>query len=725
MDELERLQRLVDEGDTDAARELMAEARRRDDRPTQERAATVLGETRSAKRRYALKRTQALRPAAPAWARELNDEQRAVALSGSGPMLVIAGAGSGKTRTLTWRVARLLELGVAPDRILLLTFSNRAAREMLRRVGDLVEGAAASRVLGGTFHHIGHKILRSHAPLLGYPANFAIMDSEDCATLIGACVAELGLANTKRRFPRGEVLQRMLSMAVNTGESLESLLRTRFEPFARLGPEIEQVLTRYLERKRAMGLMDYDDLLVNWRRLMVEHPEVGQQYAHQFEQVLVDEYQDSNALQSELVALCAAHHRNLMVVGDDCQSIYSFRGANFENILRFPQDWPDARIFRLEANYRSTPQILALANRSITFNTRRFEKVLQARRPGGALPALVPARDPVQQAQFVAERILELAETGVPLRNIAILYRAHYQSVELQLELTRANIPFVIRSGLRFFEQAHVKDALAYLRFVFNPRDELSFVRIATRCPGIGDRLATRLWEALDASPAPLDALTAPQTAALIGRSAARDAFARLGALLTALARPEAWRTPGELVGRIVDDEDYADHLRSTFRNADNRLADLEQLSRYAAQFDSLEAFLGELALVSGISGEDIVEGPGERDEYVVLSSVHQAKGLEWPVVFVTSLWDGGFPTANGQNTIDAEEEERRLFYVAVTRAMDELYLTYPLSRRDRGGHHRVLRASPFITELYERGIPPRCDLLEEWAISEEEPRPD
>ncbi len=708
--ELERLRRMVAQGDAAAAQLLLAEGRRRGDAALVAAADVVLGAVRRAPRQYNLK-------VAPGRAREditaeLNGQQRAVVQAGTGPMLVIAGAGSGKTRSLTHRVAYLIERGVAASRILLLTFTNKAAKEMLRRTAELLS-LPVTQVWGGTFHHVGHRILRKHAECLGYPPTFSIMDGEDVKTLVGVCAAELKVQERHERFPIGDV-HGLWSKAINTGQSLEEVIAADRPGLMRDLEKISALGQHYQARKRSMGLMDYDDLLVGWRELFREHPDIHRLYAERFEHVLVDEYQDTNHLQAQLVELCSAHHRNLMVVGDDAQSIYGFRGACFENIIAFPQRVPETKVYFLETNYRSTPQILALANASIRHNTQRFDKVLQPVRGDGHLPALVPLRDAVEQAHFVAARVLELNESGIPLRNMAVLYRAHYQSMEIQAELTRARIPFEVRSGLRFFELAHVKDVLAYLRLAHNPLDELSFMRVVKLCDGVGDKSAAKLWQAVAQGADPMAALRAEETRGLLPVRA-RASFDGFLQMLHAL-RPEQWHMPGEMIGGILDG-DYAHHVRSAYRNAEHRLADIEQLSRYAARFESLEGFLADIALVAGLSGEDIADG-GQRDDALVLSSVHQAKGLEWQVVFLTSLWEGGFPVANSLQHPEAMEEERRLFHVAVTRAKDELYLTLPMSRTDREGWQRVLRPSPFIQELED--APGHSSLWELWSVASE-----
>ncbi|HMZ19743.1 MAG TPA: ATP-dependent helicase, partial [Blastocatellia bacterium] len=388
----------------------------------------------------------------------LNDEQRAVVTAGAGPLLVIAGAGSGKTRTVTYRVARLIEAGVAPARILLVTFTNRAAREMLSRV-ESVLAADVRRVWGGTFHSIANRLLRRHAVSLGYENNFSILDAEDSKDLIDACIEEAAIDTRARRFPKGEVLREMFSFATNTDTPLEQMIAAKYPHFELLTAQIKRVDSLYQQRKLERNAMDYDDLLVNWKRLMSEKPDIATIYQDQFQYVLVDEYQDTNTLQAEIVDLVAAKHRNLMVVGDDAQSIFGWRGANFKNIFEFQKRYPDAQLFKLESNYRSTPEILMLANASVANNRQQFPKHLQAvRKSRDFMPALIPARDAEQQAAFVAARILELRDEGVPLDEMAVLYRSHFHSLEVQLELTRRGIPYDVRSGVRFFEQAHIKD---------------------------------------------------------------------------------------------------------------------------------------------------------------------------------------------------------------------------------------------------------------------------
>ena len=427
------------------------------------------------------------------YAKELNEQQHAAVTAPPGPALVIAGAGSGKTRTLTYRVGYLLEQGIPPDRILLLTFTNKAAKEMMRRVADLLSQEMPG-LWGGTFHSIGNRILRQHAPRLGYQRDFTIMDREDARDLINACVGESKIDVKATRFPKAEVLADIFSLAGNMRAEIPKILEEHYGYFEALAPQITELQNSYSSRKRATNAMDFDDLLELWLKLLKDHPDVLEQYQRRFQFILVDEYQDTNQLQSELIDLLAARHKNVMVVGDDAQSIYAWRGANFQNILKFPDRYPGANVYKIETNYRSTPQILDVANAAIAANIRQFTKHLAPARKPGEKPVLVPCMTASEQAAFVAQRILELREEGGNLNEMAVLYRSHFHALELQLELTRRNIPFSITSGIRFFEQAHIKDVTAYIKLVSNPRDELSFKRIVQLLPGIGGKGADKLW---------------------------------------------------------------------------------------------------------------------------------------------------------------------------------------------------------------------------------------
>ena len=662
------------------------------------------------------------------YAQELNTQQYEAVTAEPGPSLVLAGAGAGKTRTLTYRVAWLIENGIPADRILLLTFTNKSAREMMERVGDLLGGSVVD-LWGGTFHSIGVRILRLHADRLGYRRDFTIADREDAKDLLNACITDAGIDVKAVRFPKAEALSDLFSMQVNTGQTLEEVTGGLEGPFAGVMDSIRLVQRKYAERKRQAGLMDFDDLLVLWLRLLQDFPDIAETYQRRFQFVLVDEYQDTNVLQATLLDCLTLRHRNLMAVGDDAQSIYSWRGANFANILKFPERHAGAQVFKIETNYRSTPEILALANAAIAANLRQFPKALQAHRSSGQKPALIVSTDAREQAAFIAQRALELRDEGIPLNEICVLYRSHFHALELQMELTRRDIPFVITSGIRFFEQAHIKDVAAYLKLIANPSDELAFKRLARMLPGVGGKSADTLWAAFSARFLPSSDSTpefevsdndgalpavrpiAPELSA-ISRSVPKKAavaWAQFTATIAQCESPERRGQPGRLI-RWVLEADYEDYLRKTYENARNRLEDLTQLAAYADSFEDTSLFLSELALQSNLEAEQSQPREGEEEDQLRLSTVHQAKGLEFRAVFVIMLCDGLFPSGRSAETADGEEEERRLFYVALTRAKDELYLCRPLLRFMAGAGEAFQPPSRFLGEFPE-------NLIEEWKI--------
>jgi DNA helicase-2/ATP-dependent DNA helicase PcrA len=635
--------------------------------------------------------------------RELNAEQKDVVLAGGGPTLVIAGAGSGKTRTLVYRVARLIESGVDSSKILLLTFTNKAAREMLRRVEALLS-IDSRKMMGGTFHSVGNRLLRQYGEAIGLSPHFTILDSEDAKELMEASTSDRKIATLEKRFPKGEVLSDLYSFTINTERNLSEVLADRAPHFLALQEEIVSVFQRYLERKRAARACDYDDLLLHWKTLLESGR--GEEISRRFAHVLVDEYQDTNRLQGDIVDGMARGHRNVTVVGDDAQAIYSFRGASFENILEFPKRHPDAKLFRLTTNYRSTPEILRLANASIAHNERQFEKSLEAVREPGTLPGVVPLPDAFDQARFVAQRLLEWRDEGEKLSDCAVLYRSHFQAMELQLELTRRGIPYEIRSGIRFFESRHVKDVLAFLRILANPKDEISWKRALKVFPRVGERTAAQVWERIAQETDPVEAFQ--RTDFSTAGRAVELALAPCRSLLRQLDAPSVRRAPSEAIRQVVESV-YRDFARAKFPNADSRLDELEQFAQFASGYESLPAFLDEVSLYNELSGEDTVAGLPE-DEKAVLSSIHQAKGLEWSRVAVIGLSEGRFPNFRASATDEGLEEERRLFHVACTRAKDELVLAYPMLARDRFSTDVILEASRFVTEL-------PADCYEKWMV--------
>ncbi len=641
----------------------------------------------------------------------LNPQQCEAVTAPPGPSLVIAGAGSGKTRTLTYRVAYLLENGVQPQQILLLTFTNKAAREMLDRVTNLLPEATQG-IWGGTFHSIGHRILRRYPIEAGFRVGFTIMDREDQEDLLKTVLGASGIDPKDKRFPKAEVLGDIFSLALNTGRSIEDVLGTRYEYFLPLTAEITGLAHQYELKKKAVNSVDFDDLLDKCVKLLRQEGPATEHFQRQFQFILVDEYQDTNRLQVEFIDLLAKHHRNVMVVGDDAQSIYSWRGAEVQNILDFPKRYPDTRSYKIETNYRSTPQILALANAAIAANTQQFEKHLHASRPEGVQrPAVVELSDTNQQALFVTQRILELRDEGTDLNDMAVLYRAHFHSMELQLELTRHGVPFAITSGLRFFEQAHVKDVASFLKIASNPRDEVAFKRVARLLPGIGGAAAEKLWrhfsEKLGAREWPDEGYPAVFSGAKVG-SKSQKAWTQLLHTLDEIAPAGRPVPPARAIESVIEAV-YDDYAKSKFSNYEARREDLNVLSNYARQYEETAEFLSQLALLTSLESDAAMQA--ERDtERVTLSSVHQAKGLEWKVVFVIGLNEGSFPSHRSIESPAAVEEERRLFYVAVTRACDELYLTHPNLRLSAGYGEMLQRPSRFLSELPE-------NVLERWEV--------
>ena len=646
---------------------------------------------------------------------ELNEQQYAAVSSLPGPALVIAGAGSGKTRTLTYRVAYLLDQGIDPKNLLLLTFTNKAAKEMMERVRELIP-LDLSELWSGTFHSIGNRILRRHADELGLTRSFSIMDRDDQKSLMNTVVAECEIDTKQRRFPKADVLISIFSLVENTGVLLEDLLEVRYPYFEEWGEEIAQVGEAYTAKKLDTNSVDFDDLLILPLKLLKKNADLLGLYQKRFQYLLVDEYQDTNAVQSELIHLLAQPQNSVMVVGDDAQSIYSWRGADMDNILSFPDRYPNATVYKIETNYRSVPEVLDLSNAAISANKKQFQKTLRPARTGGSMtPALVPLEDPRAQANFVAQRILELRDEGVEMEEMAILYRAHHQSLEIQMELTSRGIPFEITSGLRFFEQAHIKDVATFLRFVTNRRDEVSFKRFCLLLPGVGAVTATKLWRAwlkvgISRDEDPPANFSDHMLKFPIPAKAKKD-WEQLCYTLDELVVGDGFARPSEMITSILEGV-YDDYMKASFENYDNRRQDIEQLILYSETFDDIQELLGQLSLMSAVDGDPAGSKAEPDDEKVVLSSIHQAKGLEWKVVFLIWLADGMFPNGRVLEADDQDmfEEERRLFYVALTRSKDELYLTYPQINPKSYTGDIITRPSRFLEDCPE-------EMLETWEI--------
>lgn len=675
----------------------------------------------------------------------LSDEQLQVVLAPPEPLLVLAGAGSGKTRALTQRVAYFLENGVAPERVLLLTFTNQAARQMVAR---LAVQAPRSRSAGGldgiwagTFHHLAVRVLRRHGFRIGLSERFLVLDRHDSLDLLGSCLGEVS-PPAGRSWPRAARLQSLLSLSVNAEQSLEAVLAAYAPDLRELGPHLTAACDRYALRKLQLGLCDFDDLLLGWRLLLCDQPAVRDEQRAQFQHVFIDEYQDTSRIQSAICEDIAQGYRSLTVVGDDAQSIYRFRGAALTNLHEFRARWPDARVLHLSANYRSQPGIVALSNRSIAHNAAIAGVVRPPMRSAAppvrspvARPALVGLADARMQANFVVQVVRERLAAGHRPSDIAVLYRSHRHARELQVELLRCQLPYTLRSGQRMSEQAHIKDALSFLRLCHNPHDRLAWARVLRQVAGLGDtgrgRVLLELDEQLQRGG------TVPDLDDRVLRHARGDSrrgLYRLFALLAELREllraqasgpgPDAG-LPGRLLAHVIE-RHYADYARRAFADAEQRVRDLEGLCQSAAQrsrqaalplapADALRDFLS-----GSLDGDGDGDGAAGRDpDGLVLSTVHQAKGLEWGVVFVLWLCEGLFPAAAALDEGEthgsrqaAEEEERRLFYVATTRARDELFLCYPGSAATQGS----LRRSRFLDELDGQPGEPEPP-FERWAV--------
>jgi len=635
---------------------------------------------------------------------DLNPEQQAAVNHGEGPLLIVAGAGSGKTMTLAARVASLIERGTRPERILLLTFSRRASREMVSRAARLGT-SDTGRVWGGTFHAVGNRLLRLHGLALGLTPDFTVLDQADGADVMNLLRDEHGYSARARRFPRKDTLAAIYSRTVNAGERLTDVVKRHYPWCLDEVEGIREIFRAYTERKRQQHVLDYDDLLLFWKALATS-PATGSQLAQMFEHILVDEYQDTNALQADILEGMrpAAGPRNVTVVGDDAQSIYGFRAATVKNILEFPERFPDATMIKLERNYRSTPPILAASNAVIALSPQRHEKTLRPTRPGETLPILRACLDEAEQSDAVCRAVLEHREEGILLKAQAVLFRAAYHSDHLEVELARRNIPFVKYGGLKFMEAAHVKDALSCLRILENPLDEVSWFRVLQLLDGMGPASARRLMEELEVRRGDAVDAASPLTRFLdepvaVPKGAAegiRELRGALGDCLDTDALPPA----GQLARLRTFLEPV---IARKYEAAAARVRDLEQLELLASESSSRREFLADLTLDPPSSTGDLAGPPHLDEDYLILSTIHSAKGLEWDVVHVIHAADGMIPSDMSTGDDDEIEEERRLLYVALTRARDGLHVTYPQRyyRRPKGleDPHSYSQPSRFLPD--------------------------
>ena len=645
-----------------------------------------------------------LRPAKLDYRKELNEAQYQAATMVEGPLLIIAGAGTGKTRTLVYRVAHLIDIGVDPRSILLLTFTRRAAEEMLRRASVLIDNRC-SQVAGGTFHSFANLILREFGRRIDLSPSFTIMDRPDSEDAIQVIRTEMGLNNKDKRFPRKQTVAEIFSMALNKQITVPNLIESEYPHLYESLDDLLRLYERYVEYKATKTLLDYDDLLTKLRDLLANQEEVRHRLSERYQFIMVDEYQDTNQLQARIVRLLAGDHDNVAVVGDDAQSIYSFRGADFRNIMDFPENFPGTQIIKLEENYRSTQPILNLTNEIIQRARERYDKRLYTRKCEGEIPVLVQAESEQMQSRFVCQKILELREEGVPLWDIAVLFRSSFHSFDLEIELARHNIPFIKRGGFQFMETTHIKDLLAHLRVLANPQDAISWNRVLLLLEGVGAQASQKITRWI------------LQGSEEVERLRSYDAKGKIAHGLKTLAQvlqvaAEAQR-PAEQAQYLM--QHYLPILKRNHPDDyPKRLKDLEHFLGITDRYRSLERLLSDMALeppsdsVAGVLAVDPDEGP------LVLSTIHSAKGLEWHSVFIIWALEGRFPSFYNINSEEELEEERRLLYVAATRAKENLFISYPIKIFDRGLRMVLSRPSQFIEGISE-------DLLEQMTVIDEE----
>jgi DNA helicase-2/ATP-dependent DNA helicase PcrA len=635
---------------------------------------------------------------------ELNEDQYKAVTAPFGPALVLAGAGSGKTRTLTYRVAYLLSEGVSPEDILLLTFTNKASKQMLERVEELT-GVGAHRFLGGTFHHVGGQVLRLFGDSIGLPRNYTILDDSDSDSLLSEVIRDLDPDFFKsKENPKAKPIKGIISYSRNVMVPVEEVARGRYPSNGELLAKIDAFMREYQEAKISRGLADYDDLLVLWLQVLETNQDAAKYYQDRFSHILVDEYQDVNTLQAKIVDKIGANHQ-IMAVGDDAQCIYTWRGADIDQILGFPERHPGTKIFKIETNYRSSPEILKFANGILENRStdENFTKTLKPSQPHQDLPVVVPTIDTYQQANFILSKVEQLVNNGTSYDDIAILYRAHYHAMELQIELSRRDIPFVITSGMRFFEQAHVKDLVAQLRFVVNPKDSTAFYRFACLLPKIGEKTAAKLLSiaekiSSEKSVKLISALSEPEVVKKVPADAKED-WIGLIETLQSVSELTATATPSKVVDEAINGW-YHEYLHATYENWPRREEDLESLVDFASKHENLAEMLSQLILLSSESGDRVVR---QGESCLRLSTIHQSKGLEFRHVFIIGLADGLFPNKRAIEGEGDLEEERRLFYVASTRAERSLHLVFPMLSSQNGTQIRLMQ-SRFLKELPQTG---------------------
>ena len=633
----------------------------------------------------------------------LNPAQFEAASALDGAYLIIAGAGTGKTRTLVYRVARLVELGYDPKSILLLTFTRKAANEMMNRAAVLLDNRC-SKILGGTFHSFANLTLRKYYKAVNLDSSFTILDQGDSEDVINLIRSQAGFISKEKRFPNKQTLNKVFSLSVNTGKSVEDIIEESYPHFLDEHDKILGIKKVFSEYKRKNNLLDYDDLLVYLKNFLHDLSPSAKSLLSTIKFVMVDEYQDTNKLQAEVVLGLTQLNKNIMVVGDDSQSIYSFRGANFKNIIEFPVLFPETKIIKLEENYRSVQPVLDFTNKIIEGAVEKYEKHLYTRKSGGDLPFIVAASTENLQSKFIVDKILDLREEGVPLKDIAVLFRSSFFSFDLEIELNKANIPFQKFGGMKFIETAHIKDVLAFLRIAANPKDIVSWYRVLLLLEGVGPKTAQKILDELATARLTIKANPDAQTSFRYN-----DTIAKLFQLLYQLHTQQG--LPSEKAQLVVDY--YYPIFKDKYDDFNKRKKDLDIFLNITENYKSLDSLLADMAIEPIIDSVVDIETPNKEEEYVTLSTIHSAKGLEWHSVFIIHAVEGFFPSSRSVENLDTLEEERRLMYVASTRAKQNLFVTYPMNIFDREAGTTLSKPSRFISEMNK-------DLAQGWLLDEE-----
>lgn len=661
----------------------------------------TLNETKPARKKYVLKkRASAVTNYKVNYEQDLNEAQLEAVQSKEGPILVIAGAGSGKTKTLTYRVARLIEDGIKPENILLLTFTKKAAAEMLSRA-TLVLDSRCEKVAGGTFHSFANIILRKYSKFLGLKNNFTIMDRADCEDIINHIVGKM-FPKKEKRFPKKATILDMYSKSVNKVTPTKIIIEEEFPQFAHCIDKIIEVHKAYVCYKRENSVLDYDDLLLYVKLLLENNEQIRKNLSNEYKYIMVDEYQDTNTLQADVIKLLASEHNNIMAVGDDAQSIYSFRGANYRNILDFPKLFEKTKIIKLEQNYRSTQNILKLANTIIDRAQEKYTKKLFSDIVSPQVPALICAKDTQMEADFICQRVLELLDEDVSLSDICVLTRNARMSFNLEIELSKRAIPYQKFGGPKFMETAHIKDIVAHLRVILNPDDIISFNRILLLLKGIGASTVNNIMPVLKGNLNP-DVKLLPS-----------NKMSSLSPLLMTLEKVRASlpkKKPSEVVEEII--RYYRPILKDKYDDFSKREKDLDHFEYLSTQYSNLEDFLSDLALEPPDASVEGMYKNNSDDEALTISTIHSAKGLEWDSVFIIGAVDGRFPSAYSFNSEEEMDEELRLMYVATTRAKNNLYITYPVDMYDYSMNMVLSKPSRFLDNIPD-------EVLEVWDITEE-----